>query len=118
MDKSAVTELVEAYIAIWNESDDEVRRASVGDVFTPGATYTDPTVVAEGAAAIGEYIAGARKNFTGMLFTFDQVLTHHGSVHFAWQVGPAGGVPVVSGFDVAWFEGGRISRVHGFFNGF
>ncbi|NBE53497.1 nuclear transport factor 2 family protein [Streptomyces boluensis] len=118
MDKDAVTKLVEAYISIWNESDDEVRQASVDELFTPDATYTDPTVVAEGAEAIGEYIAGARKNFTGMLFTFDQVLTHHDSVHFSWQVGPTGGAPVVSGFDVAWFEDGRINRVHGFFNGF
>lgn len=28
---------------------------------------------------------------------------------------PAGGVPVVSGFDVASFEDGRINRLTGFF---
>ncbi|MFF3323124.1 nuclear transport factor 2 family protein [Streptomyces sp. NPDC002889] len=118
MDKDAVTKLVEKYIAMWNESDDRARQALLDDVFTPNATYTDPSIAANGAAAIGKYIATAQKNFTGMLFTYGTVLTHHGAVHFSWQVGPTGGAPVVSGFDVAWFEGGRIGRLHGFFNGF
>ncbi|MDX3697046.1 hypothetical protein PV726_43815 [Streptomyces europaeiscabiei] len=52
-----------------------------------------------------------------MLFTFDTVLTHHDAVHFSWQVGPTGDAPVVSGFDVAWLEGGRIGRLCGFFIG-
>ncbi|OEJ62289.1 hypothetical protein BGM19_33990 [Streptomyces agglomeratus] len=117
MDKKAVTELVEKYIAMWNEPDDRVRQTLIDEVFTPNATYTDPTVAANGAAAIGEYVAAAQKNFTGMLFTFGAVLTHHDAVHFSWQVGPTGGALGASGFDVAWFEGGRISRLYGFFNG-
>lgn len=118
MDKNAVTKLVEKYIAMWNESDGRARRALLDEVFTPNATYTDPTIDAHGAAAIDEYLAAAQKNFTGMLFTYGTVLTHHDAVHFSWQVGPAGGAPVVSGSDVAWLEGGRISRLYGFFNGF
>ncbi|WP_328301305.1 nuclear transport factor 2 family protein [Streptomyces sp. NBC_00435] len=118
MDKNSVTQLVGKYIAIWNESDGRARQALVDEVFTPEATYTDPTVAAHGAAEIGTYIASAQKNFTGMLFTFENVLTHHDAVHFSWQVGPRGGAPAVSGSDVALLEGGRISRVYGFFNGF
>ncbi|MCX4526358.1 MULTISPECIES: nuclear transport factor 2 family protein [unclassified Streptomyces] len=118
MDKNAVTKLVEKYIAMWNESDSRARQALLADVFTPDATYTDPTIAADGAAAIDQYLSVAQKNFTGMRFSHGTVLTHHGAVHFSWQVGPAGGAPVASGFDVAWFEGGRISRLHGFFNGF
>lgn len=118
MDRNGVARLVGKYIAIWNESDDRLRQALVEEVFTPNATYTDPNIVAQGAAAIGDYIAGAQRNFTGMPFTLGPVLTHHDMVHFAWQVGPAGGAPVVSGFDVASFEGGRIDRLTGFFNGY
>jgi hypothetical protein len=118
MNKNSVTQLVGKYIAIWNESDDGARKALVDEVFAPNATYTDPNITAEGAAAIGEYIAAAQKNFTGMLFTHGAVLTHHDAVHFAWEVGPTGGAPVVSGFDVATFEGDRISRLYGFFNGY
>jgi hypothetical protein len=118
MDKNAVTKLVEKYIAIWNETDGRARQALIDELFTPNAVYIDPSIVADGSAAISEYITGAQKNFTGLLFTYGQVLTHHGAVHFSWQVGPRGGAPVVSGFDVAWFDGGQIGRVHGFFNGF
>lgn len=117
MNKNAVVELVGKYIAMWNETDDQVRRAMIDDVFTPNATYTDPTVAADGTPAIDEYVGTAQKNFTGMLFTYDSVLTHHDVVHFSWQVGPAGAAPAVTGFDVAWLEAGRIRGLCGFFNG-
>lgn len=118
MDKNSVTQLVGKYIAIWNETDGRTRRALIDELFTPDATYTDPTVVADGTTAIDNYIAAAQKNFTGMLFTHGTVLTHHDAVHFTWQVGPAGRPPVVSGSDVALLDGGQVSRVYGFFNGF
>ncbi|OKI01017.1 hypothetical protein A6A06_19315 [Streptomyces sp. CB02923] len=118
MDKKAVTALVDTYIAMWNEPDEQVRRGMVDEVFTPNATYTDPTVVADGTEAIDNYLAATQKNFTGMLFTHGTVLTHHDAAHFTWQVGPTGGAPVVSGSDVAWLEDGRISKLYGFFNGF
>ncbi|MEV6044211.1 nuclear transport factor 2 family protein [Streptomyces xanthochromogenes] len=118
MNKDSVTELVEEYFAIWNEADDATRAALIDEVLTPDATYTDPTVTAEGVVAIGEYIADARTNFAGMLFTYDALLTHHDAVHFSWRVGPTGGAPVVTGFDVARFDGGRIVDLYGFFNGF
>ncbi|MFE9535247.1 nuclear transport factor 2 family protein [Streptomyces sp. NPDC006691] len=118
MNKDAVTELVEKYFAIWNETDDPARGALLEEVFTPDATYTDPTITAEGLTAIGEYIAAARKNFGGMLFRYNTLLTHHDAVHFSWQVGSTDAEPVASGFDVAWFDGDRIGRLYGFFNGF
>ncbi|MEU9058872.1 nuclear transport factor 2 family protein [Streptomyces sp. NPDC048430] len=118
MDNSAVTELVEKYIAVWNESDDRVRRAMLDEVFTPDGVYVDPMVEADGTAALDTYISDSQKNFGGMLFTHGAVLTHHDAVHFSWEVGPTGGAPAVSGYDVAFFEGGRISRLYGFFNGF
>ncbi|MFG2911445.1 nuclear transport factor 2 family protein [Kitasatospora sp. NPDC048298] len=118
MDRNGVDQLVGKYIGIWNESDGRIRRELIEEVFTPNATYTDPNIVAHGAAAIGDYLAMAQRNFTGMLFTLGPVLTHHDAVHFSWQVGPAGGAPVVSGFDVATFEGGRINRLYGFFKGY
>ncbi|MFJ8861919.1 nuclear transport factor 2 family protein [Streptomyces sp. NPDC102451] len=118
MDSSAVTELVEKYIAVWNETDEGVRRALLDEIFTPDGTYVDPMVEADGMAAIDSYIAASQQNFPGMLFTHGPVLTHHDTAHFPWELGPAGEEPAVSGYDVAVFEGGRISRLYGFFNGF
>lgn len=88
MDKNDVTRLVGQYIAIWNESDDRLRQALIEEVFTPNATYTDPNIVARGAAAISDYLAVAQRNFTGIPFTSGPVLTHHDVVHFAWQAAP------------------------------
>ncbi|MET9774615.1 nuclear transport factor 2 family protein [Streptomyces sp. NPDC006367] len=118
MDGNGVTGLVEKYIAIWNEPDGRLRQVLVEEVFTPDATYTDPNIVAHGTVAIGEYITAARRNFPGMPFTPGTILTHHDAVHFSWQVGLPAGSPVVSGFDTATFEGGRINRLYGFFNGY
>ncbi|SDD13029.1 nuclear transport factor 2 family protein [Actinokineospora iranica] len=118
MNKQAVRDLVDRYIAIWNETDENNRQAMVDAVFTPDALYVDPNTSASGTAAIGQYIAAATRNFTGMRFTVGTVLTHHDAVHFSWQVGPATGAPAVSGYDVALFRDGRVTRLHGFFNGY
>jgi hypothetical protein len=40
---------------------------------------------------------------------------HHNQARFTWHLGPAGGEPVVIGFDVVVLsEDGRIASVHGF----
>ncbi|MDX3432231.1 nuclear transport factor 2 family protein [Streptomyces sp. NPDC057067] len=118
MDSTAVTELVEKYIAIWNETDEGARRVMLDEVFTPDGVYVDPMVEADGVAAIDAYIATSQQNFPGMLFSHGAVLTHHDTVHFPWELGTPGEAPAVSGYDVAVFEGGRISRLYGFFEGF
>ncbi|GAA0273112.1 nuclear transport factor 2 family protein [Streptomyces polychromogenes] len=118
MDKNGAVQLVANYIAIWNESDDRLRQALIEEVFTPDARYTDPNIAARGTSAIAGYLAGAQRSFKGMHFTSGTVLAHHDAVHFSWQVGPAGGAPVVSGFDVAILEDGRIAQLYGFFTGY
>ncbi|MGA8460309.1 MAG: nuclear transport factor 2 family protein, partial [Streptosporangiaceae bacterium] len=39
---------------------------------------------------------------------------HHNLARFSWHLGPAGGEPIVIGFDVAVLAGDRIESVHGF----
>lgn len=40
---------------------------------------------------------------------------NHDQARFTWHLGPAGGEPVVIGFDVVVLsEDGRIASVHGF----
>lgn len=116
MDENAA-DLVGKYISVRNEPEAQARRAMIDDVFTAQAVYVDPTVTADGVAAIDRYIADAQQNFTGMHFTHGAVLTHHDAVHFSWEVGPSDSAPVVSGSDVAFLEDGRIKQLYGFFNG-
>ncbi|CAM3803500.1 nuclear transport factor 2 family protein [Nocardiopsis rhodophaea] len=117
MDAQTAVELVGKYISIWNTAEKRSRQSLIESTFTPDAVYVDPNVTATGTTEIGKYIGDASWNFVGMHFTHGTVLTHHDLVHFTWQVGPIGGPPAVSGYDVALFEGGGITRLYGFFNG-
>lgn len=116
MNAQGVATIIDRYISIWNESDADVRRRKIDQVFTPEATYSDPTIVADGTDAIDKYVTNAQPNFTGMLFSYGTILAHHDAVHFSWQVGPKGGAPVVTGFDFALLDGKRITQIYGFFN--
>nr|BFE75096.1 hypothetical protein GCM10020092_083970 [Actinoplanes digitatis] len=58
----------------------------------------------------------AQDRFPGLVFTpGGPVDAHHDQARFTWHLGPAGGEPLVVGFDVAEFgPDGRIRTVLGF----
>src|SRR5580704_11566090 len=87
--------LIDRYIATWNETDPLARRAAIDGLWADDGSYTDPIAVAEGRAAIDATIAAVQ-------------------ARFSWHLGPAGGEPIVIGFDVAVLAGDRIESVHGF----
>lgn len=112
-----MTDLVERYLACWNESDADTRRALIADVFTEDAVYVDPLAEARGADAIDATIAAVQAQFPGFVFAaFGPVDAHHRQARFRWSLGPAHApeAPVV-GFDVAVTgDDGRITTVLGF----
>ena len=108
-------ELIERYIAIWNDTDPHSRRAAIDETWTDDARYVDPLVVAEGKDVIDRVIAGAQEQFAGLRFRLaGPVDAHHDLARFTWELGPDGGEAVVVGFDVAVLSGGRVQQVHGF----
>ncbi|WP_113704290.1 nuclear transport factor 2 family protein [Nonomuraea lactucae] len=109
-------ELVERYLAVWNETDPTTRAKAVAELWTEEATYTDPLAQVSGHAGIAAVIEGARGMFPGLVFSPGEVYdAHHGVARFTWHLGPAGEEPVVVGFDVVELAGdGRIARVLGF----
>ncbi|WP_326835949.1 nuclear transport factor 2 family protein [Amycolatopsis rhabdoformis] len=113
---SDVTGTVEQYLAIWNETDAERRRALVADVFTPGATMTDPLGSATGHDGIDSFIAAAQAQFAGLTFTLPAAPdAHHDLARFHWHLSaPGAEEPLAIGFDVVELEDGRIAKVHGF----
>jgi ketosteroid isomerase-like protein len=108
--------LVERYLAAWNETDADARAKAVAEVWTEQATYTDPLAKVAGHAGIVAVIEGAQTAFPGFVFTPGEVFdTNHDIARFTWHLGPAGEEPVVVGFDVVELaEDGRIARVLGF----
>jgi hypothetical protein len=109
-------EIVERYIASWNETDPERRRKLVDELWADRASYTDPLAEAHGRDAIDALIAAAQAQFPGFVFTLaGPVDVHHNQARFTWGLGPAGAEPVVIGFDVAVAtEDGRLGTVLGF----
>ncbi|MEU6034323.1 nuclear transport factor 2 family protein [Actinomadura sp. NPDC047616] len=113
---SDARELIERYLAAWNEKDPAARRAAVDDLWTEDAAYVDPLVVAEGRDAIDATIAAVQAQFPDFVFRLaGDVDAHHHLARFTWELGPEDGEAVVVGFDVAEFsEDGRLGKVHGF----
>jgi hypothetical protein len=109
-------DIIEKYIATWNETDPARRGALIAEVYATDATYTDPLADLRGLAEIDAGVAGAQQMFPGMVFTLaGPVDAHHNQARFTWYLGPAGDEPVVIGFDVAVADAdGKLASVHGF----
>ena len=109
-------EIVEKYLAAWNETDPAKRRALVDEVWAPDGRYTDPLADARGRAEIDGLIGAVQAQFPGFVFTLGGTVdSHHDQARFTWHLGPAGAAdPVVIGFDVAVLDGDRIGSVYGF----
>jgi hypothetical protein len=110
-----VAELAQRYIDIWNTTDPDTRRREITDLFAPDARYVDPLVAAEGPDAIDQTVAAVQGQFPALRFRLGPVDAHHNQARFTWELGPAGGEPLVVGFDVAVADDdGRLRRVYGF----
>ena len=110
-------EMVERYLAAWNETDARRRRELVDSVWAPDGSYTDPLADARGRAEIDGLIGAVQQQFPGFVFTLGgPVDAHHNQARFTWHLAPAGAAePVVIGFDVAVLDGdGQLRSVHGF----
>lgn len=108
--------MVDRYLAVWNETDPAARRAAIDDVFADGVRYVDTQGAVDGRDALAAMIGAVQQQFPGLVFTpGGQVDGHHEQARFTWNLGPAGGEPMVVGFDVAELDGdGRIRQVFGF----
>ena len=110
-------EMVERYLAAWNEKDAERRRGLVDALWTEDGSYTDPLADARGRAEIDGLIGAVQQQFPGFVFTLGgPVDAHHEQARFTWHLGPEGAAePIVIGFDVAVLNGGgQIRSVYGF----
>jgi hypothetical protein len=113
---SDMNELVETYLAAWNETDPAARRDLIAKVFAEDAEYTDPLVAVRGREALDATIAAVQGQFAGLTFSLGEpVDAHHHIARFTWHLGRPGAEPIVIGFDVAAVgEDGLITQVLGF----
>ncbi|KQZ26337.1 nuclear transport factor 2 family protein [Duganella sp. Root1480D1] len=113
-------QIVEQYLAAWNERNADERRARVAAAFAPEASYKDPLMQGAGHAAIDAMIAGAQGHFPGHRFELAGTPDSHNDVlRFSWTLGAPGSDPVAKGTDFAVVAAdGRLGSVTGFIDYF
>src|SRR6202011_3022569 len=57
------SEIVDRYLAAWNEGDGRRRRDLIGEIFAEKAIYRDPALAGTGRDGIDRMIAGAQARF-------------------------------------------------------
>jgi hypothetical protein len=58
---SNLTNLIDGYIAMWNETDAERRRDLIARTWTEAASYLDPVMQGEGQAGIDAMVQGVQE---------------------------------------------------------
>jgi hypothetical protein len=111
-----ITQLVDDYIAAWNEADAGPRRELVARVFTDDATYVDPLMEGSGTDGIDAMIGGAQGQFPGARFELAGAPdAHHDVVRFTWHLKGPGGEKIATGHDYGQVAAdGRLRAVTGF----
>ena len=110
-----LNDVVETYLASWNETDADRRRELVSATFTEDGRYLDPLMAGTGVEEITAMIGAAQAQFPGHHFELAFGPDAHNDVaRFAWSlVGPGG--TVAKGIDFATVaEDGRLRNVTGF----
>jgi hypothetical protein len=111
-----MNDVIDRYLACWNETDPAARRKLIEETWADDGTYIDPLAEARGHDAIEATIAAAQGQFPGFVFRLaSPVDAHHQQARFSWSLGPKGAEPLVTGFDVAVTgDDGRLRAVLGF----
>jgi hypothetical protein len=108
--------LVSNYIAMWNETDADRRRALVAETVSDDADYVDPVMEGAGIDGIATMIGAAQSQFPGHRFALVAgPEAHHDRVRFTWSLAADGGAPVAVGVDfVNLADDGRMRSITGF----
>lgn len=111
-----LTDLIDRYIAAWNETDPDRRRQLIAETYTDDAVYVDPLLTGNGRAGIDAMIAGFQASYPDHAFRrSSQVESHHDRVRFTWELAPGDGETIVAGTDVAVISPDiRLQSVTGF----
>jgi hypothetical protein len=113
---TAIEQLVDQYLAVWNETDPDARRALIARTWAEDGTYLDPLLDGKGHAGIDAEIGGAQSQFPGLRFRrTSDVDAHHDVVRFSWALGPEES-PTLAGVDFGVVADGRFQSITGFFD--
>ncbi|MBV9758208.1 MAG: nuclear transport factor 2 family protein [Alphaproteobacteria bacterium] len=112
---STITDLVDRYLASWNETDARRRRELIAAVWAENASYVDPLMTSDGHDGIDAMIAAVQARFPAHRFSrLGTIDAHNDRLRFGWELTPEGGEPIAAGTDFAVVANGRLQSVTGF----
>ncbi len=109
-----VSDLMEAnLLAVFNERDAQRRVSAIESTYTPDVRWTDDDGTTVGREALEARAKALQSQMQGLVFAkAGPVHQTRGLGYLAWTLGPAGGDPVATGFDVAVVRGDLISDLY------
>lgn len=109
--------LMQANLArVFGEHNADRRIKAIRELYAEDAVLYEPHDSAKGHAAINEAVTSLLASLPqGFVFgSIGPAIGHHQMGRLKWQSGPRGGPPVVTGMDIAHFEGGLIHSLYVF----
>jgi hypothetical protein len=109
-----INSLMEAnLLGVFNERDAQRRASAIKSTYAPDVRWTDNEGVSVGREALEVKAKALQSQMQGLVFTkASPVYQTAGFGYLAWKLGPEGGDPVASGFDVAIVRGNLISELY------
>jgi hypothetical protein len=109
-----VSILMEAnLLAVFNERDAQRRALAIESTYAPDVRWTDDEGIVVGREALEAKASALQSKMQGLVFTkASPVYQTRGLGYLAWRLGPEGGDPVASGFDVAVVRNDLISELY------
>ena len=110
------TDLIDRYIAIWNETDAEARHDLIARTWDEHASYRDPLMQGDGHAEIDAMIRYVQARFPAHRLQRSGAVDHiQDRVRFAWQLAAASGPVIAAGTDFGIVAAdGRLQAITGF----
>lgn len=108
-------DLVDRYIAVWNETDAVHRAERIATLFTADVTYRDPLMQGEGHAGLAQLVAAVHERFPEFRFSRIGAVDFHGDhIRFSWALGLDDEEAMIKGTDFGVLSQGRLASVTGF----
>jgi hypothetical protein len=111
-----VATTIEAYLAMWNETNAARRDDHIDRAWTDDGRYVDPVIESEGHAGLSKMITDLQAQFPGHRFRqVNGIDLHHDQVRLAWEVVAPDGTVTSTGIDVGTVAAdGRLQRIVSF----
>ncbi len=116
METNDLVELIDTYLATWNEPDATQRAALLAQCWAVDGAYTDPQSDVVGRDALSTVIGGFHGSSPDSRFTLDGPIDHHHDhIRFYWTLHLGAG-PQIRGMDYGRVDhDNRLTRIIGFF---